>query len=240
MTPPDRSRSAPRCFGNPADGDSPKATGLPRNAEARQVLLEGLLVAVIGALGALVANEISPRGLALGRDYFPGAVRRSQPTSLAGNLTARTVGTNAPSVSPGAGVSERLQAKGLHLVDSNQVAALFRDPRYEQELVVFVDARDDRHYQEGHVPGAYQLDHYRAENFLPIVLPVCQTADQIVVYCNGGDCEDSEFAATTLSEAGTPKTRLLIYGGGMAEWATNGMPVEIGPRGSGVMRGTSK
>jgi rhodanese-related sulfurtransferase len=68
------------------------------------------------------------------------------------------------------------------------------------------------------------------------VLPVCQTADQIVVYCNGGGCEDSEFAAVILGNAGIPMTRLSVYGGGLWEWATNGLPIEIGERNSGNLR----
>ncbi|HWH72296.1 MAG TPA: rhodanese-like domain-containing protein, partial [Candidatus Sulfotelmatobacter sp.] len=58
----------------------------------------------------------------------------------------------------------------------------------------------------------------------------------IVVYCNGGNCEDSELAATMLRDAGIPKDKLLVYGGGMTEWTTNGLPVELGQRKSGNLR----
>ena len=36
-----------------------------------RVLLEAALVAVVGAAFAFAANRISPRGLALARNYFP-------------------------------------------------------------------------------------------------------------------------------------------------------------------------
>ena len=193
-------------------------------------------MAVIGALFAFAANEVSPRGLALARNYFPGTARRSLPTATATQLTPGTGDTNVAVPSPAKLLATRLQANGLQLVDSSQVVQLFRDPRYEQELVVFIDARDDRHYQEGHIPGAYQFDHYRAENYLATVLPVSEAAEQIVVYCTGGDCEDSEFAAITLRHAGIPTEKLFVYGGGMTEWATNGLPVEIGGRKSGNFR----
>jgi rhodanese-related sulfurtransferase len=186
-----------------------------------------LLVALLGMVFSLAANQISPRGLALTRHYFPGATRPGS-TLTTGNAMSQT-----------GLLSERLRAKGLQLVDSNQVVKLFRDPRYAQELIVFVDARDDRHYEQGHVPGAYQLDHYRRENYLAAVVLVCQTADQVVVYCHGGDCEDSVFAAITLSEAGIPKAKLFVYGGGLAEWTANGLPIEIGPRQSGNLRNVS-
>jgi len=175
--------------------------------------------------------------LVLTRNYFPGTARSPLPTATATQLVPGTGDTNVTVASPAKLLATRLEAKGLQLVDSNQVAQLFRDPRYEQELVVFIDARDDPHYQAGHIPGAYQFDHYRAENYLATVLPVCQSAEEIVVYCTGGDCEDSEFTALTLGDSGIPKERLLVYGGGMTEWTTNGLPVEIGGRKSGNFLG---
>jgi rhodanese-related sulfurtransferase len=191
---------------------------------------------VIGTAFAFAANEVSPRGLRLTQNYFPGATQGSLPSGAATNLTPRPGDTHIGAPSPAEMFATRLEAKGLHLVESHQVAQLFRDPRYEQELIVFIDARDDRHYQEGHIPGAYQFDHYRAENYLATVLPVCQTAEQIVVYCTGGDCEDSEFTAIFLRDVGIPKEKLFVYGGGMTEWTTNGLPVEVGGRKSGNFR----
>lgn len=202
--------------------------------EIRSVVQEGLLVFVAGIAFALIANFISPSGLTLRRDYFLTRTR-SPESGLALRPARSTGGTLGPHCPPEQ-IAARLKSRGLQLVESNQVAALFRDPRYEQELVVFVDARNDRDYARGHVPGAYQLDHYHPEKYLASVLPVCQTADQIVVYCNGGGCEDSELAALTLSQAGIPKTNLFIYAGGLREWATNGLPVELGARSSGNLR----
>jgi rhodanese-related sulfurtransferase len=112
---------------------------------------------------------------------------------------------------------------------------LFRDPEYEQELIVFVDARDDQHYEEGHVPGAYQLDRYYPENHLPTVLPACLNATRVVIYCKGGKCEDSYFAAQAFQEAGVPPERLCVYAGGIAEWGAARLPVETGARRSGVI-----
>jgi rhodanese-related sulfurtransferase len=133
-------------------------------------------------------------------------------------------------------VQARLAARGFRFLDAAEARNLFDDPRREQELVVFIDARNERHYEEGHVPGAYVFDHYYADRYLPDVIVVCQQAEIIVVYCTGGDCEDSEFAAVALKEAGIPVERLAVFVGGMAEWQANGWPVEVGPRGSGVIK----
>jgi rhodanese-related sulfurtransferase len=212
----------------------------------KRVLAEGLIVAFLGAAFSFAANGLSPRGLKLARNYFPnspGPLPVNTHTPLPSGTNAvpslRTNGvplisrTNTPS--PIELLRARLEPKGIGLVDSNQVIRLFHDPRLKSNLIVFVDARDDDHYQAGHVPGSYQLDYYRPENYLMSVLQACQFAEQIVVYCNGGTCEDSELAATLLLSA-VPKEKLLVYGGGWTEWTTNSMPVEIGPRNSGNIR----
>jgi rhodanese-related sulfurtransferase len=193
-----------------------------------------VLVALAGLVLAFIANALSPRGLALSRNYFPGQTNGAVAAPLIAPSPPAADGTNPASAAQL--LAARLEEKGLHIADSNRVARLVHDPRYQQELVVFVDARDDEHYQAGHVPGAFQLDPFRPEQYLPAVLPACQSAEEIVVYCNGGDCEDSEFAAITLRDAGIAPQKLWVYPGGFAEWTTNNLPVEIGARNSGDLR----
>ena len=189
----------------------------------KAVVLEALSIAVLGFGFALLANAISPSGLRLNRDYFPAA-----PVSAGRSVTPITSQTS-PASSP---TEQRLAQRGLQIIGSNDVVSLFHDVRYQQGLIVFVDARDDSHYQAGHIPGAWQFNHYRAEQFLPAVLPVSLNAEKIVVYCSGGNCEDSEFAALMLRDAGVPAEKLFVYVGGIAEWTTNALPVERGSRGS--------
>ncbi len=202
-----------------------------RNPKA--VLLETLLVALLGLALALAANAISSRGLGLNRNYFPGGEKLT--TANPGSNSVAT-GSNAAPVDPLEAVRQRLQKQGLQLVSSNEVVALFRDPRYEPGLVVFVDARDDEHYTAGHIPGAWQFHHYRPEKYLPDVLPVCLAAQQVVVYCGGGDCEDSEFAAIMLRDARVPREKLFVFAGGYTEWTKLGERVELGARRSGELR----
>lgn len=180
----------------------------------KAAVLEALALAIVGLLVALAANALSPRGLRLTRNYFP---------------TVATVVVTNTAADP---VVARLQQLGLKVALSNEVAQLFRDPGYEQGLIAFVDARNDAAYQSGHIPGAWQFDRYRPEHYLPAVLPACTVAQKIVVYCNGGSCDDSEFAAMMLRDASIPADNIFVYTGGIKEW-TNAMPFEIGARGSG-------
>ena len=115
---------------------------------------------------------------------------------------------------------------GLQLIDGHRAQELFHDPRRSDGALIFVDARDAGRYREGHIPGAYEFDPYHPKQYLDAVLPVCQKAGLIVVYCNGGDCDDSESAALSLRDDGIASQKLLIYAGGMTEWTTNGWPIE--------------
>jgi rhodanese-related sulfurtransferase len=205
-----------------------------------RVLQEGLVVALVGAALAFAANALSPRGLKLSRDYFPSSPPVTHPPVATTNPPAILPATNQFT-----GVAEatlaRLREKGLQLVDSTQAEQFFRDPRADQGLIIFVDARDDDHYQHGHIPGAYQLYHYRPEGYLPALLPACQIAQQIVVYCNGGECEDSEFAALMLRDTiRVPNEKLFVYPGGIADWEKHAFPVETGARKSGQLRNPAK
>lgn len=200
----------------------------------RKVLAETALLAVAGVAFSLAANALSSRGLKLSRNYFPGS-EKSPATAVAGQVASNAVSPNAslPAAAPLDPIAQRLQQRGLQLVSSNAVFELFNDPRYQQGLILFIDARDEEHYQAGHIPGAWQFNHYRPENYLPTVLPLCQIAQKIVVYCTGGQCEDSEFAAIMLRDNGVPRENLFVYAGGITEWKAQGHPVELGPKGSG-------
>jgi rhodanese-related sulfurtransferase len=194
----------------------------------KRVLLEALLVAVAGAVVAFGANALSPRGLKLTQDYFHG-----ETAPLPRPKTNRTEVVTANTNSPADPVIARLKEKGLQVVNSEQAAELFHDPLYQKGGIIFIDARNDEHYQGGHIPGAYQFDNYHPENYMGTVFPVCQSAQKIIVYCTGGNCEDSQFAALTLRDAQIPSEKLFVYTGGITEWTNRGYDVESGERNSG-------
>jgi rhodanese-related sulfurtransferase len=195
-----------------------------------------LVIAVVGAALAFAANALSPRGLELARNYFPLDAR------LATNASPVTTGPG-PAADPSV-TRAKLEAQarefGVRVADSNLVLQFFRDPRRNQDGVVFIDARDTEHYQAGHIPGAYQLDYYHKEDYLGAVLPVCLAAQEAVVYCAGGACEDSLLTAGVLLAPVVPKEKLFVYAGGFTEWTNNRLPVELGQRNSGRMLETPR
>jgi rhodanese-related sulfurtransferase len=198
---------------------------------AKGIFIEVAFVLVVGSALALAANHFSPRGLGLRQDYFPGSATTTT------TLTVPTSKTNTAAVitaTPDNQVITRLKEKGLNVVDRDQVSALLRDARFEQNVIVIIDARSADHYEAGHIPGAYEFDHYHPEKYATTIVPVCEAAQQIVVYCGGGDCEDSEFAALMLRDVfGVPGQKLFVYPGGIKDWEKSKQPVETGPRNSG-------
>ncbi len=200
----------------------------------KSILLEALAVAVVGSLLAFAANALSPRGLSLGRDYFPPAPSLpGRVSSGATNLLAFPT-TNSSAVTE---LAARLNSEGLQLLDDKQTLDLFNDPARRADQVIFIDARDEQHFKDGHIPGAFQFDRYHPENYLVRIIPVCQTAQKIVVYCTGGECEDSEFAARFLKDdIKIPAEKLFVYGAGITAWRNAKRPIETGERNSGVLQ----
>jgi len=202
-----------------------------RQSAAGKVFVEALLVVVAGVAVAFAANQISPRGLALTRNYFPA--ENNHTATAAANA-------NPAALSPAQLLAAQMRKNGLQLLDGGQAAKLFHDTRFKQNTVVFIDARDESHYREGHIPSAYEFDPYHPDKYFAAILPICRAAEQIVIYCNGGDCEDSETAAILLRDVGIANQKLFIYGGGITEWTNNGLLVEVGARNSGKLRGANK
>ena len=199
-----------------------------RRATAKNIFVEVLVVAITGIAFAFAVNQISPRGLVLTRNYFPA------------ENSHKATAANSTALSPAQLLAAQIKENGLQLVDGGQAAKLFHDPRFKQNGIVFIDARDESHYREGHIPGAYEFGPYHPDKYLAAILPICRAAEHIVVYCNGSDCDDSETAAVLLRNVGVANQKLFIYEGGIAEWTDNHLPVETGARNSGSLRDANK
>jgi rhodanese-related sulfurtransferase len=196
-----------------------------------------VVVALAGAAFAFAANQVSPRGLNLARNYFPGGAGQSVSPPRISPPSPAAAAANQDSA--GAETDQRIKDKGLQPVGRAETERLFRDPRHEQGLIVFVDARDEEHYRDGHIPGAYELNPYHPERELGNVLTPCQFAVQVVIYCTGGDCEDADSTAILLRDAGVAGQKLFVFGGGYSEWIDHHLPVEQGERNSPAAPGQS-
>lgn len=174
---------------------------------------------------AMVLNLVSPWGLPLRapalQELAPAVSRPPRnPSTAAGTSRQNPLEIQAAQL-------------GVQLASYETVARMHADPKTEQELFVFLDARKVSEYERGHLVHAYQFDPYRPESGLNELLPVFQTAEVIIVYCSGGECEDSLLAAGLLIRAGIPADRIQVFGGGIKAWKSHKQTVEQGERGSG-------
>ncbi len=172
-----------------------------------------LLLVIGGALGLSVNACRGKDKISLSRNYFPPPKPMVMPT------TAPVDVASGPETQP----APKSEFQELTLED---VIQLYDDPKAGTGEYVFVDARADEPYQNGHIPGAVQCDYYRSEQSLPGVLDRAYGADKVIVYCNGGDCEDSLLVCREFMNLAVPLEKIYLFRGGWQEWKQSGMPFE--------------
>lgn len=95
---------------------------------------------------------------------------------------------------------------------------------------LFLDARRSKDFAEGHVSGARSFPVWEAaivkERVEALVAEGRDQALPVVLYCTGGDCEDSHMLAQTLFGAGFEN--LLVYRDGFPDWKARGGAVAAG------------
>lgn len=188
----------------------------------------GLLV-IGGAIGFSV-NAVRAKTIKPSQNYFDlkidlpadsGAVAKT-PSVAVDTTSSNGIDKGTEST---AGVRK---VHGFVAVNATEALALYNDPQRESGLYVFVDARDDEKFAAGHIPGAVQCDHYFLSKYIDRTLERVKGAAKVIVYCNGGDCEDSGLVCKDLFNADIPYDALLLFDEGWAEWSKRGYPKEIG------------
>lgn len=81
---------------------------------------------------------------------------------------------------------------------------------------VILDARSEKDYAAGHVPGAVSLPRYKVVTEFPAVESRFPKNQLLVIYCGNLHCESSDLEAKDLIAHGY--TRLAVFKGGMQEW----------------------
>jgi rhodanese-related sulfurtransferase len=230
--------------------------------ETGRVVLEALIVAVVGTGFGLAANETanlkSKSGLKLFRDYFldlpdqhprevPGGDKHSSTTTQ--SVTTTQAGSDSAGPGNGTNQTEKnpemkdpelekakklVKDKGFTPAEYDAVLRMYNAPGYQSAAYVIIDARPEDEYKAGHIPQAWNLDHYHLDKTIDAVLPWVQSAEKVILYCHGGNCEDSLFAAGDLRYShNIEASKLEVYVGGFESWVKHKQPVEKGERGSG-------
>lgn len=85
------------------------------------------------------------------------------------------------------------------------------------DSVLWLDARPDEEFEEGHIDGALQLNEDHWDEHLRTVLTAWAPERKVVVYCSRLTCQASHEVAERLrKEVGL--TNVYVLGGGWEEW----------------------
>jgi rhodanese-related sulfurtransferase len=171
--------------------------------------------------GAVVCAAIS--------NAFAGSERKLLWT---GNVEARSAGPPTASSPPSkAGAAPKAEFpphpdKPWVEISGEDAAAL-----HARGDVPFFDARRTSVYREGHIAGARPFAVWEADVDDRVKAFFAEGHDPnapIVVYCSGGDCEDSHMLGQKLFFAGF--NDVLVYKDGYPDWVRRGLAVAKGEK----------
>ncbi len=94
---------------------------------------------------------------------------------------------------------------------------------------LILDARRSSVYRDGHIAGARSLSVWEADADDKVRGIFAEGRDQsapVVVYCSGGECEDSHMLAEKLYKVGFDD--VLVYKDGFPDWQKRGLPISKG------------
>ena len=94
---------------------------------------------------------------------------------------------------------------------------------YNSKKAIFIDARDQWDFAEGHIKGALNIPEFSFNPNNRILAQISRN-EILIVYCSGNDCSVSKRLASKLLELGYRKT--YVYLGGMKEWNEAKLPTE--------------
>ncbi|MBW2557343.1 MAG: rhodanese-like domain-containing protein [Deltaproteobacteria bacterium] len=104
---------------------------------------------------------------------------------------------------------------------------------FSEQLAVFIDARDEQEYADGHIRGALSLAWDDASERFPEIAGDIPSGTMIITYCDGEGCHMSYDLAVFLRDKGFENVWELANG--WTVWQDANLPVEEGnavsPRG---------
>ncbi len=89
------------------------------------------------------------------------------------------------------------------------------------ERYILIDTREDREWDQGHLPGAHHMSRGIIERDIERAIP--DRDAPIVLYCGGG--YRSALAADNLQKLGY--THVINLAGGWREWIASGLPIVV-------------
>jgi rhodanese-related sulfurtransferase len=161
----------------------------------RKTIQEIIILVGISVTLAMVVNLLSPKGIALVGQW----------DTSKGVITASPTG---PEEWKPEEINSVARAKEI----------------FDNGNVLFVDARLQDNYADGHIPGAVSFPVGKFDEQIESFLNRHSPDTRIVTYCSGRTCEDSHYLAQLLTDVGF--THVSIFIDGFPGWEAQGFPIE--------------
>ncbi len=205
-------------------------------------VIQFVMLGVMGIALGLTVNAVRAKDkIDLRKDYFrrqfdietstQGTSRSNVQDLASGDAETEETSTTSVTSDTSEPPTKQLEHQ-FQEVSFADFKAIYEDPDTAAGGTVILDARSQAAYEEGHIPGAFQIDHYRLgeydSDYIDYLLQIIEGAERVIVHCNGGDCEDSIFVCGDLIEWDVPYDKIYLYAGGFAEWKQKGMCIETG------------
>ncbi len=201
-----------------------------------RLLLQALALVTIAVACAAASNAFAgaERRLAWRGPAVSGAVEGRAPRSGA-SAPAAAASRAAPSPTAASSTAAApAQAKSF----APHPNAPFEEIGGEDAAVLqargdapFLDARRTAVYRQGHIAGARPFSVWESDvddKVKAFFAEGHEPSAPIVVYCSGGECEDSHTLAQKLYLVGFDA--VFVYKDGFPDWQRRGLPVHIGER----------
>ena len=97
---------------------------------------------------------------------------------------------------------------------------------YTNNKAVFIDARDNAEYREGHIKGAINIPYDKFQQDYPKYEKLLTKDKKIVTYCHGTGCGLSVDVAKDLMAIGY--TNVYVMTEGWPGWINANLPISVG------------
>ncbi|THB81205.1 MAG: rhodanese-like domain-containing protein [Desulfobacteraceae bacterium] len=95
---------------------------------------------------------------------------------------------------------------------------------WQENRVLFLDARSPDLFAQGHIKGAKNLPWQDVDNYFMEIIDGLASDALIISYCDGETCELSHDLSLFLKDMGFPNAKVLVNG--WTVWQEQGLPVE--------------
>lgn len=100
--------------------------------------------------------------------------------------------------------------------------------KYDAHSAIFVDARTFTEFKEGHIPGSMHCAKSYFDGAAPKKVLNYLPGSEVVVYCHGAECTDSEAVVKRLQALNLNIGPCYIIKDGFPGWKAAGLPVDTG------------